>query len=371
MPVSWPIRKILTVIAAALNLVCAGAMITACYAGTIDPREMPLSAVAAMVAPIAIFAMVVLLVLDLIWWRKTAIFAAIALAACLPAVTDNFPLNLPPGNLDAAERENSFTLLTYNLYQYEDQTGLYPDDRNPSIQYIIDTDADVVCLQETSFFGTNETLHITGDQIDTLSRRYPYILRNPVTDATLLSKYKATALRTISDQQKPGNGYAAYAIEIKGRRVAVFNVHLASLGLTDSDKKLFRDITNMKRHNVSRQAVKTELIDKISAAAVMRANETEDLLRDISKYGGENVVVCGDFNDVPGCWALRRLADAQLHEVYPAVGLLYMRTYSHNRFYFRIDHVLWRGNMKAFDMERGNVRWSDHFPLLTTFVFDD
>lgn len=368
---TWPIRKILSHIALVVNILVAGAMVVTCYAGTVDPRHIPLAAAAAMAAPIAIFAMFVLLVMDIIWWRRTAIFAAVAIAACLPSVLDNFPLNTPPGNLNAVEAANSFTLMTYNLYEFQDLTGEYPGNRNPAIDYIIEADPDVVCLQETSFFGTDSLVHITGDQIDTLSHRYPYILRSTATAVTLLSKYKATALRTIPDQHTSGNGYAAYALDIQGHRVAVFNVHLASLGLTDNDKQLFRDITDMKRSKVSAHAVKTELLDKISSAAVQRANETEDLIRDIAQYGGDNVVVCGDFNDVPGCWALRRLADTKLREVYPAVGLLYMRTFSHNRLYFRIDHVLWRGCMKPHEMTRGNVRWSDHFPLVTTFVFDD
>ena len=45
-------------------------------------------------------------------------------------------------------------------------------------------------------------------------------------------------------------------------------------------------------------------------------------------------------------------------------------TYHGNRFYFRIDQVLYKGDMKAVDIERGDIESSDHYPLLTTFVFD-
>ena len=57
-------------------------------------------------------------------------------------------------------------------------------------------------------------------------------------------------------------------------------------------------------------------------------------------------------------------------EVYPEVGMGYMSTYNRNRFWFRIDHVLYRGNLRPVSMERGKTASSDHYPLLTTFVFD-
>jgi endonuclease/exonuclease/phosphatase (EEP) superfamily protein YafD len=42
-------------------------------------------------------------------------------------------------------------------------------------------------------------------------------------------------------------------------------------------------------------------------------------------------------------------------------------TFHASRFYFRIDHVLYKGNFEAIDIERGDQKSSDHYPLLTTF----
>ena len=65
---------------------------------------------------------------------------------------------------------------------------------------------------------------------------------------------------------------------------------------------------------------------------------------------------------------LRRLADCNMHEVYPEVGFGPMITYYDNNFYFRIDHTLYRGALKPLRMERPSVKFSDHYPNITTFA---
>jgi endonuclease/exonuclease/phosphatase (EEP) superfamily protein YafD len=88
----------------------------------------------------------------------------------------------------------------------------------------------------------------------------------------------------------------------------------------------------------------------------------------IKRFGGKNVIVCGDFNDVPGCYTMRQLEGQELKDVYGTIGLGYMNTYFHNRFYFCIDHVMYRGNITPINIRRDKIDLSDHYPLFTTFV---
>jgi orotate phosphoribosyltransferase len=49
-------------------------------------------------------------------------------------------------------------------------------------------------------------------------------------------------------------------------------------------------------------------------------------------------------------------------------------TYNRNRLYFRIDHVLYRGALRAVNVRcehSGTGSHSDHYPLLTTFVWTE
>ena len=45
-------------------------------------------------------------------------------------------------------------------------------------------------------------------------------------------------------------------------------------------------------------------------------------------------------------------------------------TYIDSRFYFHIDQILYRGDMRAVGIERGNIKSSDHYPLIATFLWN-
>lgn len=350
-----------------LNIIVAAGLICSCYAGELSPRQVAVAGVVCMTLP-GWFAMSLLMtVANFIWWRRTSALLLLVMLVCARPLWNFCPLNLPPGRLDPEEKERSFTVLTYNTLGLIDQEGMTTPNR--AVEYILAQNADIVCLQELYSISATEYLGITGSQIDELHRRYPYILFSQ--SHGLMSKFPVKALHI----EKPlpdadDANFAVFQIEVQDRLITVFNCHLQSIGLTGDDKKLYRRITDGHAGRRSAGEVKSRLLSKLISAGRLRAAQTELICRYIKHYGGDNVIVCGDFNDVPDCYSLRRLADFGLHEVYPQVGFGPMITYNANRFYFRIDHVLYRGCFKAHSMVRGSVRCSDHYPLTTTFVFD-
>ncbi len=368
------LRRIIRVILGILTALCGLSLLLSAWAGTVDPRTLPVSAVVAMTAPICIAVTAIVLVLDLIWCRRGAIFAAACLLTAAPSVMSNFPVHPFAGKLTEEQKKRSWTLLSYNVYNFLPANGYYPDSINQTMEYIIRADADVVALQEAESFGCGMAYCIRPWQIDSLKRRYRHIIQNGK-GMCLLSKYPVTPLRSSFASRGMGQGdCAAYAIDIDGHRVALFSVHLQSIGLTGEDKTMFRELTDIRGDGEPRPSlgdVRRQLVTKLAEAAVKRADHADMLIRDIARYGGENVIVCGDFNDVPGCWALHRLSDCGMREVYPEVGTGYMRTYNKNRFWFRIDHILYRGRLKPVSMHRGSIVSSDHFPVMATFVFDE
>ena len=81
--------------------------------------------------------------------------------------------------------------------------------------------------------------------------------------------------------------------------------------------------------------------------------------------------MAGDFNDVPGCYTLEYLADLGFHNVYSEIGCGPDITYNSDRFYFRIDHVLYRGALQPLSIRRGRIRSSDHYPLIVDFAITE
>lgn len=359
-------KKAVNITVFVINLAAGLGLLASCYAGCIDPVRLPFASLAAMAVPLFAVLMPVLLVLDLIWWRKTAILAAACIALCMPPLLDNFPVN--PVKPEAKGR--TWTLMTYNASSLMDLNGRYEGNLNPALAYIIERDADVVCLQEVCFIHQFERFHITRAQVDTLFARYPYrIIRDDF--MTVLSKFPLKPL-PVDGTGRDVPGYAELAacrLDVYGHDITLFNVHLQSYNLTDSDKQVYRRMTSLDR-NTGASSIKHSIVDKIACAGVERSGQTEALIRAIAKYGGHNTVVCGDFNDVPGCRSLRRLQECGLRQVYAEVGNGYMRTFNRNRMYFRIDHVLWRGDFVPVDIVRDTLTCSDHYPLVTTFAFD-
>mgnify|MGYP004449285907 FL=1 len=80
------------------------------------------------------------------------------------------------------------------------------------------------------------------------------------------------------------------------------------------------------------------------------------------------VIVCGDFNDTPSSWTYRTIRGSDLADCYCDCGLGHTITYHENRLYFRLDHIFYKGEgLKAIRIERGNDKFSDHYPLMATF----
>lgn len=327
--------------------------------------------------PAWLSALVCATVLNAIWCRKALVVCAIAFVSCASAIWDFCPLNIINPSPRHYEKTPRFTLLTYNVTNFQDLTDTYDGDVNPTVAYILHTNADIVNLQESAPVAADNKIHFTQAQVDSLHSAYPYIITSGRT-LTLLSKYPAEALHIPSDPKSKvtdrgdSDKIAGFRINIQGTPVTLFNVHLESYGLTKADKNLYQRITDLddpdRRLRAMLRDVRTELFAKVQIAAVLRQREADRLVKLIEHFGGPNVIVAGDFNDAPGCYALRRLADCRLRQVYPELAFGPAITFHADRFYFRIDHILWRGNLKPLRLWKGKVQYSDHYPLTTAFA---
>lgn len=358
-------HRMLTVTLVIVNLFAAAGLIASAYAGAVNPVSHPFASVLAMTFPLWLTGTITVFAATLFLRRTTAFIGVGALCAATPAILDFSPFNLPRRVSDDAE---AFTLMSYNVMSFIAQNNIYPGDVNPVISYILREDPDIACLQEVELLGVCPAYHITPAQIDSLHAQFPYVYMSHARQA-ILSKFPVEPVQI--DVKSSGADIACFRAEIKGRKVTIFNVHLQSFALADEDRRMFLKLTKLQGDEHEIKQMQRHLSDKICAAAPLRVKDTEQLIRYIDKYGGPNVIVCGDFNDVPGCYSLRMLAEQKLKEVYPEVGFGPMITYNAGRFYFRIDHMLYRGDFRPISMERGNIRSSDHYPIEATFEILD
>lgn len=351
----------------AVNILSIGALALTGYAGYVSPiAHSALWGVLPLGFPLALLWCVLLLCIDLFWFRRSAVVMAIGMAACYGPILATCPVHFFAPKAPAGAE--TFTLLSYNVRNWSPADNS-EHTRCPLVDYILAQDADIVCLQEAYNLGKYAWNYVTPEQIDSVHARYPYMFVGGFDgNQSIYSKYPVEPIHLDATLENfPGGNVAAYRLTMPtGRLITIFNVHLASIGLEAHDKEMYERLTRLKHEPL--EDVRTQLVDKLEVAARRRARQVQQLLRWIRLYGGPDCMVVGDFNDVPDCYAITALADCGFRDVYGRVGLGPMITYNSNRFYFCIDHVLTRGDLLPLSLRKGTIRYSDHYPLFIDFA---
>lgn len=351
-----------------LTVVSSLGLVAASYGGYFAPSGYKYLCVLILMMPVWMLSQLFVVVVDALWCRKALIAAIIAIVACAPAMWDFMPLNVSTDRTSDFKGMPQFSLMTYNVSNFKPIDDVYPDGLNPTFSAILASDADVVCLQEARNLRSGYA-KIPDCQYDSIFRRYPYVLLQGYSQM-LFSKYPASILPVACSEA--GNEIAVFRVTIEGVPVTIFSVHLQPYGLSRDDKDLYKDMAKVPTSAGSLKddirGVKSQLINKIQLAAERREVDADRLARYVQHYGGENAIVTGDFNDVPGCYTLRRMAGFDFKQVYSKVGFGPMSTFNADKLYFRIDHILYRGNLEPLYIHRGNGKSSDHYPLFTAFA---
>ena len=364
------ILGLLKALGALLSIALAAAFVISAYGGVVDPMVSARFSVAALAFPVMLVLMVVLLVLWLVL-RQWLIAAVVALALIISGgpILSFFPVNIG-GGLPESDTSRSFKVLTYNVMNFDDFTG-EEHTPNRTIQFVLDTDADVVCLQETSMGRYASRKEVVKMHLEKLAETYPYCYFDKMIDVAVFSKYPFTGDDSVKVERR--DKFVSVGIDIAGRRLRLFNCHLQSIGLRDEDKELYRELTELKKIGGEGELdeVRETLISKLAEAFRQRSLQARELRDAIDAASEPNVLVCGDFNDIPSSYAQRTIMGSDMRDAYRDCAFGARITFHSDRFYFRIDHVLYRGDFRAADIERNTIDCSDHYPLVTTFVWND
>lgn len=248
------------------------------------------------------------------------------------------------------------------------------------MQYILEQDADFVLLQEGSQERDYLRLSNVSMMREELEAKYPYH-SDGYHDVMILSKYPYTVLgdsvlkRTNDKENTLSESYQIFArafdIDIpSGKQLRIINVHLHSVGLDQSGKDLYMKITENEVQGTKSELknIKTSLLDKLMISYRHRSGEALQV-RELLNQSPKNVILCGDFNDTPSSYSYRTIMGDDMHDAFTECGNGYAHTFHDNRFYFKIDHIMYRGNLEAVAWKRDKSGDSDHYPQVATFVW--
>lgn len=347
-------------IALLATLFLTGLFVLVAYSQYLHPQQYPLLACAGLTFPLFLSLNLVALVCWLLIGKwKYALIPLAGFLLCFQAVRTYFPINL----LREDAPEGSLKILSYNTQSFH--AGEKTDGRNAVLDYLKDSGADLICLQEY-VLGKRKKFLTEADVIEGL-KDYPYhrVVKTSnmryANQVALFSKYpivRAEPIRYPSEN----NGSALYAVKIGSDTLYLINNHLESNKLTIEEKALYEDmIVQPKSQKVKENFA--QLIRKLSKATVIRSVQADSLSIHINRLKGKKLVVCGDFNDSPISYT-HSVIGRNLTDAFVQSGNGLGISYNRNKFYFKIDHILISKQLESYQCTVDkSIRASDHYPI--------
>ena len=214
-------------------------------------------------------------------------------------------------------------------------------------------DIDIHCAQEASKYA-----------IDWLtdSLAFPLYFYHYEKISTTFIFSKTPFLKTgFIDLKNRANSCIWADLNLHGKIVRIYNVHLQSSQISDKTDKLAKD-GNLQE----KETWKTigEVLKKYVRAAKTRAWQAEKIAKHIAECP-HPVILCGDLNDTPLSYPYNVLSE-NLHDTFKEKGKGIGTTYAGSIPALRIDFIFADQNFEILNHEIIDNDLSDHYPVVGT-----
>lgn len=341
-----------------LAIVLSFALLFAAYGGRVDPTVWTLPSLATLALPaVAVVVMVSLALMALFRQWRSALVVVGALMLSWPTLRLISPLNF--GHSEASSSATRLKVLTMNVKEFNWNESTAP---SKSMRYILDQDADVVTIQEGTVYFTYENLATVKPMLQELYKKYPY-RKQGFFDVGILSKYPFEELHPdVLKADSIGYFIKAWSVDAPGGELTVVSMHLSSLRFTGNDTRIL-DSMNKPSGRKSRAR---SVVKKLSDGFVSHARQAQAVRQLLDQTSGD-VIVMGDMNDTPGSFAYRTICGDDMSDTWADAGLGPVYTFHPHHLYVKIDHILYRGQMKMLSCRRDKEGASDHYPMVAEF----
>jgi len=355
------------------NIVAAFFMLMTLAGSVLSPDKFILPAYFALVFPITIFFNIGFVILWLLARKWLFLISLSVLFFSAKEINNTFPVHF--GNTDNSRLNNPICLLTYNTRMSGELKKHTRRNPNKVIQYILDSDADIVCLQEFTVSGNKEFL--TEKDIIRIFKKYPY--KHIQYKQKFNDNLKFSGIATFSKfpiVNKQLIDYPSYYnvsifsdINIHGKIIRFVNNHLESNRLTEHDK----DMPLKLKHNFDTKdltGITLHFSHKLAVAYKLRSVQA-DAVAKIINSSPYKVIVCGDFNDVPVSYAYTTVK-GKLKDAFAETGNGMGWTFNERFYRFRIDYVFYDSvAFTPIQYKTDKVNYSDHYPVFCKLNIND
>ena len=347
------ISKVLTYLILAVNVFFTGMLLLTAYSPYLHPEAHPIASCLGLAFPIFLLINACFFLFWLIVNFRFAALSLLGFILCGSQIHTYIPFNFKSKNIP----EESIKILSYNVMGFN---GLKKD--NITLDYLSESDADVICIQEFGFSEAKK--HLTIKDIKKKLKAYSFYkietIGNGSNRLACFSKFPILSADRIK-YKSAYNGSVIYQLKMNEDTLTLINNHLESNKLTYEDKIVYEDMLKDPNAKKVKSGLR-QLVRKLAEASAIRSRQAE-AVAEIIKSSPNPIIVCGDFNDAPISYTHRIMAQ-DLDDAFTQSGRGLGISYNQNKFYFRIDNILISKDLKSYNCTVDeSIKESDHYPI--------
>jgi len=296
--------------------------------------------------------------LFIVWWAFRRHWYAFFSVGCLlvgwPHVQGALQLSFGGAFKPGAEK-NTLNLMTFNAHEFKG-IGKQRFNQQTFTDLIRTQKPDVLCFQEFPLDAGSAKRYA-----DLLSEsgglRYSYQEKGGT--LAIFSRYPIGRIGANYFTNR-ANGYLFADLDIEGKSIRVFNLHLQTNAISTITEKI--DPADVKLQDRETWQTFGGVLRRYKRSSQTRARQAIAIAEAIKKSPFP-VLVCGDFNDVPMSFSTHTIAEG-LQDAFKIKGSGRGVTYAGNIPGLRIDYIMAAPDFEVLDFQTLKMGLSDHYPLV-------
>lgn len=363
-------RKLTKHIFIITNVVVAVLFIGACITPYSHSNKLWMLGVLTLGFPVSFFILLFFLFFWLIVKPRRALISLFTLIFGWKTIAETIGFTVRGNRLydSTAYKVMSWNVHMFDFYEYKKEPAI----RSKMFALVNEEKPDIACFQEFAYTMPYRDSNYTIDEFTReLNMPYHFIQSHPLDSSKLkkvafhygkaiFSKYPIINQQHVFRKKGTYNFSFLYAdIALPNDTVRVFNVHLQSLYFGNKE---YDFVENPVENEDGIEDGSKNVLRKMRNGFYKRMEQADTIARYL-KESPYPVILCGDFNDVPGSYAYRKVKGG-LQDAFVEKGLGFSRTFTRISPTLRIDNIFAGKELKVEGYKRIKASLSDHFPVI-------
>lgn len=329
----------------------------------INPEKFWLLALVGLAYPMLLVINLAFLIYWVIRWKRLFLVPFIAILFGINHLTNY--VQLPFGNKTEMQKP-SFKILSYNvnlfrLYAWSKETPSF----NRIFDFALADSVNIACFQEFYLVDGKINDKMIRNHLN-MNSHIEIVIKNIHSGYGIATYSKFPIVNKGEIEFKNTSNACIYSdIKIGEDTIRIYNCHLQSLRLKERNLNFL-----IKKDHQEESNALNELKDisfKFRDALIKRAQQVNMITTDVKKCRYP-VIICGDFNDSPFSYTYHELTRG-FFDTFKEAGKGLANTYV--RFFpYRIDYILHSKEIKAINFSSPRVDYSDHYPVIGSYILD-